>query len=202
MKSLKRILAGILLLGVVYFSLGYFQQKNKAYRQATISNTLALFTQTKVLQTASVDIKKEITGQQNLSHLIPGIGIDDLINSSLFGGNMTLDVEGRVNAGLRLESLGTGNIIINNGGSLSLRIPAPQVIGTQVVQSKRLVPALSLTQADKALEQKLRVKIQENILADALSGGLIDQAKQNTLARLQKLLSSIHIKLQSVSFTE
>jgi hypothetical protein len=114
---------------------------------------------------------------------------------------MTLDVEGRVNAGIRLESVSTGNITVNKNG-ISLRIPAPQVLGTQVIQSKRLVPTLSLTQADKILEQQLRTKIQESILADALSSGLIDQAKQNTQASLQKLLSSINIKLQSVSFTE
>lgn len=201
MKSFKRIFASILVLGVLYFSWGYFQQQSEAYRQATISKTLALFTQTKVLETASMDIQKKISWEQNLTHLIPGIGVDDLVNSSLFGGNMTLDVEGRVKAGIRLESLSTGNVTVNKNG-ISLRVPAPQVIGTQVIQSKRLVPTLSLTQADKILEQQLRTKIQATILQDALSSGLIDQAKQNTQASLQKLLSTINIKLQSVSFTE
>ncbi|MEI7563592.1 MAG: DUF4230 domain-containing protein [bacterium] len=177
------------------------QHQSEAYKNATISKTLTLLTQTKILQTASIDIKKEITGQQNLSHFIPGIGVDDLVNSSLFGGNMTLDMEGRVNAGLRLEGLSTGNISIQNG-SVVLQIPAPQVLGTQVIESRRLAPALSLTQADKLLEQQLKTKIQESILADALSSGLIDQAKQNTLATLQKLLSRINIKLKSVSFTQ
>jgi hypothetical protein len=114
---------------------------------------------------------------------------------------MTLDVEGRVKAGIRLESLSTGNITVHKNG-ISLHVPVPEVLGTQVIQSKRLVPTLSLTQADKILEQQLRTKIQETILQEALSSGLIDQAKQNTQASLQKLLDTINIKLQSVSFTE
>ena len=202
MKSLKWLFAGILLVAVVYFSWAYLQQQGVKSRQTTITDTLALFSKTKILQTASLDVQKDITGQDSLMHLLPGVGIDDLVNSSLFGGNMTLHVEGRVNAGIRLESLTTGNIVAHTDKTVDLILPIPEVIGVQVVQSNRLAPALSLTQADKALEQQLRNKMQETLLQEALDSGLLLQAKTATTQELQKLLTPLHITLGKVSFKQ
>jgi hypothetical protein len=63
-----------------------------------MADVLQLFATTKTLETASMNVSKTITGEENLAHLVPGLGVDDIINSALFKQDMTLHIEATVNA--------------------------------------------------------------------------------------------------------
>lgn len=60
------------------------QHKAKLAQEQIVVDTLQLFSSTKTLVIASGDMEQTVSGQQELAKFIPGIGVDDIVNSALF----------------------------------------------------------------------------------------------------------------------
>jgi len=105
MKAIKWIVLGFIFLGIVYCSVHCLQQKAILERTKVTQDVLDLFATKKTLETATVKISRTFSGEQDISQLIPGVGIDDITHSPLFRYTMTLPVEAVVRAGFRLDTL-------------------------------------------------------------------------------------------------
>ena len=79
------------------------------------------------LETVKKTFTETIEGQQQLTSLIPGIGVDEIIGSALFKDNMVLEVEGEVSAGYMIKDIATGNINVSRDGTVTIVLGEPEV---------------------------------------------------------------------------
>lgn len=176
------------------------QHKAKLAQEQIVLDTLNIFTTAKTLVTTSGTMDQTVSGQQEISKIIPGIGVDDIVNSALFGGTMTLKLHAKVTAGYNLDKLGTGAIIPLKNRMVSLVLPKPDILDIQIDDQAILTGVL--TQQDRDLQIRLKKEAQSLIRTQALSGDLLATAKSNTLQALEALFSGSNLTLQEVRIGE
>jgi hypothetical protein len=164
-----------------------------------MTDVLQLFSTTKTLETTSMKASTTITGEENIAHLVPDIGIDAIINSALFKENMVLHLEATVSAGYKLEKLTTGNITAEKNGAVTLTLPLPEILNVTITKTLKAPDAAIMTQKDKDLQEALTQKAQELMLQDALNSGIINMAITNTEKSFKALLDKANISLDKVT---
>lgn len=84
-------------------------------------------TKVDTLETATQTFTKTIEGEQQLANLLPGIGVDKIVGSSLFADKMVLDVQGEVHAGYSLKDISTGDIQVSRDGTVTILLGEAQI---------------------------------------------------------------------------
>lgn len=173
------------------------------YKWATVikKNTTAVITQLHeihTLKTASMHFTKTIEWEQELSTLLPGIGIDQIINSALFKDKMVLDVEWDVNAGYIINDITEEHITVSRDGTVTIILGEPEIFWVDLSWENKTTQLGITTKKEIEMEQRLREKASEMMIQEALSWGILEKAKNNAQTTLQDLLLKAQIQIKEV----
>jgi len=150
------------------------------------------------LETVKKTFVKTIEGEQQLASLTPDIGVDQIISSALFKDKMVLDVEGEISAGYVIGDLAAWDIQVSRDWTITIALKEPQIFGIMLTWLLQTVKLGITTQSDIAMEDTLRQKAAELMLQEALSWGILEEAKNNAQSKLQDLLLKANIQIKEV----
>ncbi len=151
------------------------------------------------LETVSKTFTKTIEGQQELTALIPDIGVDRIVSSALFSTKLSLDVEWIVSAGYFINNISTGDIQVSRDGTVTITLWAPEVFWVELTGELQTTKLGIVTQSEIAMENTLRKKAGEMMIQEALSGGILKEAKNNAQSVLQDLFLKANIQIKEVN---
>ncbi len=154
------------------------------------------------LETVKKTFTKTLEGQQQLASLIPGIGVDQIVGSALFKDKMVLDVQGEVSAGYMIKNITTGDIDVSRDGTVTIFLWAPQIFWVSLTGTTKSTQLGIITPQDIAIENKLREKAGELMIQEALSGNILQEAKNNAQNALQTLFLNAKIQIKEVLILE
>ena len=132
------------------------------------------------LETAQFTIEKIIDAGTN----------GNTFQQFLFGDKLLLIAHGEVVAGFDLSTITQKDITIQ-GKSVTLRMPAPQILTTTLDNSLTRVYNRQtglLTHGDPNLESQARLAAQNSIQSAACQGGILDQANKNGRKQITAML--------------
>lgn len=154
------------------------------------------------LETVKKTFTKTIEGEQQLASLIPGIGIDEIINSALFKDKMVLEVKWEVSAGYMINEVATGDIQVSRDGTITIVLWQPEVFWVALTGTTQTAKLGIVTQSEIDMENKLREKAGEMMIQEALSGNILQEAKNNAQNTLQNLLLTAGTQIKEVIILE
>lgn len=150
------------------------------------------------LETAKKTFTKTIEGEQELAKLIPNIGVDQIVGSALFKDKMTLKVEGEVTAWYMVGDIATWNITVSRDGTVSIILEEPQIFWVTLTWTTKSTQLGIVTQNDIDMENNLRTKAGDLMIQEALSGDILQEAKNNAQNILQTLFLRAWIQIKEV----
>jgi hypothetical protein len=112
----------------------------------------------------------------------------------LFGDKLLLVAHGTVIAGVDLSRMATGDLWVENGGTVHARLPAAEVFTATLDNSKTYIYDRNtgpLAPSKTNLETQARQEAEKKILEAALSDGILKTANQNAEAYLERFLFSL-----------
>lgn len=154
------------------------------------------------LETVKKTFTKTIEWQQQLASLIPGIGVDQIVGSALFKDKMILEVEGEVSAWYMIKNIATGDINVSRDGTVTILLWTPQIFWVSLTGTTKSTTLGITTPQDIAMENKLREKAGEMMIQEALSGNILQEAKNNAQNTLQNLFLNAKIQIKEVIILE
>jgi len=184
----------ILALLVYGFWLLLQQRTETQITQTTVSVVQQLQTVRK-LETAQMTITKVMEGQDTLTDLIPGVGLDNIINEFLFQDKIVLEVEWIVTAGFDLMKLETGSIVAYKDDSVKIILPPVEILHVKLTEwTKPFDRKLwLLTKGDTQMETKIRNEAKKLLEQDAIMAGILEAAEQSAREALNELLNAAGI---------
>ena len=199
MKKLVKYLVALLIVLVCIYGFWLWLQ----YKWATVikKNTTAVITQLHeihTLKTASMHFTKTIEWEQELSTLLPGIGIDQIINSALFKDKMILNVEWEVHAGYLINDITEEHITVSRDGTVTIILGEPEIFWVDLSWENKTTQLGITTKKEIEMEQLLREKASDMMIQEALSWGILEEAKNNAQTTLQDLLLKAQIQIKEV----
>lgn len=150
------------------------------------------------LETAKKSYTKLIDGQDQLVSLLPDIGIDQIVSSALFQEKMTLEVAGEVSAGYMINDVITGNITVSRDGTITIVLGEPEIFWVTFTGTTKSSTLGITAQNEIAMENRLRTKAGEIMIQEALSGWILDEAKNNAQGVLQDIFLKAGIQIKEV----
>ncbi len=150
------------------------------------------------LETVTRSFSKTIEGEQQLANLIPGIGVDQIVGSALFKDKMVLNVNGQVHAGYFVGDIATWAIQVSRDGAVTILLGEPQVFWVTLTGTTKSEKLGIITQSDIDMENALRQKAGEMMIQEALSGNILQNAKNNAQNTLQTLFLKAGIQIKEV----
>ncbi len=150
------------------------------------------------LETAKRKYTKIIEGEQQFASLLPDIGIDQIIGSALFQDKMILEVMGEVSAGYMINDITTGNIEVSRDGTITIILEEPKLFWVTLTWELQTSKSGIVAQSEIALEHQLREKAGELMIQEALSWGILQEAKNNAQSALQDVFLKAQIQIKEV----
>ena len=150
------------------------------------------------LETVSKKFTKTIEGQQELVALIPDIGVDQIISSALFSTALSLDVEWIISAWYIINNIATGDIQVSRDGTVTIMLREPEIFPIEFTGELQTAKLGIVTKSEIDMENTLRDKAGEQMIQEALSGGILEEAKNNAQSVLQDLLLKANIQIKEV----
>lgn len=136
------------------------------------------------LETASFTIEKIIEA---------GTTPENVFQDILYSDRILLIAHGEVIAGIDLSKIQDGDVQIN-GSSLTLRLPAPQILSTTLSNEKTRVYDRDtgfLSRGDKDLETEARKAAEQSIKTAACEGKILEEASNNAKGQLTTLFKTL-----------
>lgn len=197
-RSIKYLVVLCVVLVCVYGFWAWLQ-----YKWATVikQTTAAIMTQLQTvekLETISKTLTKTIEGEQELATLTPSIGVDQILGSALFKDKVVLDVQGIITAWYLMNNVTTWDITVSRDGTVTIVLWAPEIFGITLTGTTKTSQLGIVTSGDIALENILRTKAGELMIQEALSGGILEEAKANAQSKLQELFLKSTIQIKEV----
>ncbi len=202
MKKLVKYLVAVLITVMCIYGFWVWLQ----YKWATVikKNTLAIITElheAKTLQTAHMYFTKTIEGEEEVSQLLPDMGIEQIITSALFNEKIILEIQWDVYAGYIFETISEDDISVSRDGTIILTLWEPEILWIQLsweIQANQL----GITpQHDIEIEKLLRAKASELMIQEALNWGILEEVKKKSPTIIQNLLLNAHIQIKEVILT-
>lgn len=199
MKRLLKYLVALLIVLVCVYGFWLWLQ----YKWATVikQTTASIMTELKAvnkLETITKTFTKTIEGQQQITSLIPGIGADEIISSALFKDKMILEVEGEVSAGYIIKDVATWDVTVSRDGTITIILWEPEVFWVTLTGILNTTKLGIVTQKDIDMENQLRAKAGEMMIQEALSGNILQDAKNNAQSKLQDIFLKANIQIKEV----
>ena len=179
------MLIGIGILTLVYIII-WGVQNTWVIVKYTSSTVVQALQDIQNLQTTEMTMTKIVEWEDELLDLFPSIGIDDMIQNTLFKDKMVLEVEWTVTAGYDLNKINTGDIKVFPAGILSINLPEAEILSVTLSDNtKPFTRELwRLTKWNVQLETELRNQAKILIKQDALNQWILDHADDH----IKKLL--------------
>lgn len=197
-RLVKYLLALVIVLVCVYLFWLWLQYKWATVIKQTTASLITELQTIEKLETVTRTVTKTIEGEQALASLIPGIGVDDIISNALFKDKIILTVQGELHAGYIIKDLSTGDINVSRDGTVTLILWEPIVFWITLTGSTQDTSWTIVTQKDIQLENRLREKAGEQMVQEALSGTILQEAKANAQSILQTLFLNAGIQIKEV----
>ena len=197
-RFIKYLSVSLIILACVYGFRLWLQYKWATVIKKTTTSILAELAKIDKLETASKTYTETITWEQQIASLLPDIGIDHIISSALFKDRMTLDIQGIVSAWYQLATVNSWSLRVSRDGTVTILLWAPQIFWVTLTWTTKAEQLGIVTQIDKDMEQQLRSKAGEMMIQQALSWGILDEAKNNAQHLLQTLLLKSWIQIKEV----
>jgi len=181
LRYLLLVLAAIGILSIIYF--GFRTFGSSTYIN---TNSAAVVKQIQALnryETTSFTIEK----------IIDAGSTGNALNQFLFGDKLLLIAHGKVVAGFDFSKLSNNSVEVN-GATITLNLPAPEILFTTLDESQTRVYDRTtglLTKGDKDLETKAREAAQDSITKAACQENILDEAAKNGRDQLTTLLKSL-----------
>ncbi|MCX6824128.1 MAG: DUF4230 domain-containing protein [candidate division SR1 bacterium] len=200
MKRLIKYLVALLIVLVCVYSFWlWLQYKGATVIKHTTASIMTELAKVDKLETVTKTFTKTLEGEQQLASLIPGIGVNQIIGSALFKDKMVLDVKGIVRAGYMVNDVVTGAIKVSNDGTITIILGEPEVFGVTLTGTTKSTTLGDIaTPEDIAMETQLRTKAGEMMIQEALSGNILQDAKDNAQTTLQNLFLKAGIQIKEV----
>ena len=199
MKRLLKYLVVLLIVLVCVYGFWLWLQ----YKWATVikKTTASIMTELKTvekLETVSKSFTNTIEGQQELVALLPDIGVDQIISSALFSTALSLEVEWIVSAWYTINNIATGDIQVSRDGTVTIILREPEIFWVTLTGELQTTKLGIVTKSEIDMENKLREKAGEQMIQEALSGGILEEAKSNAQSTLQDLFLKASIQIKEV----
>jgi hypothetical protein len=199
MKRLLKYLVVLLIVLVCVYGFWLWLQ----YKWATVikKTTASIMTELKTvekLETVSKSFTNTIEGQQELVALLPDIGVDQIISSALFSTALSLEVEWIVSAWYTINNIATGDIQVSRDGTVTMILREPEIFWVTLTGELQTTKLGIVTKSEIDMENKLREKAGEQMIQEALSGGILEEAKSNAQSTLQDLFLKASIQIKEV----
>jgi len=199
MKRLLRYLVAVLIVLIcVYGFWLWLQYKWATVIKQTTASIMTELTSVEKLETAKEDFIETIEGEQQLAALTPNIWVDQIINSALFKDKMVLEVEWEVSAGYMIGDIVSNSITVSRDGTVTIVLWEPQIFWVDLTGVLLTTKLGITTQKDIDMENTLRQKAGEIMIQKALSGGILEEAKNNAQSKLQDLFLKANIQIKEV----
>jgi len=137
----------------------------------------------------------------SLDKIVEGDREFPVLPSFLTGDKLLLIAHGEVIAGIDLSQLQSSDVTVR-GDTVSIHIPAPQVLSTRIDnQRTRVYSRLTglLVPPDPNLESVVRQAAEQQITQAAIADGILDKARQNAQASITALLYGLGFHTVQVS---
>ena len=143
------------------------------------------------LETASYSVEKIITAETGQGPF-----------AFLFGDRLILVARGQVIAGVDLEKMEDGDIIVTADGRVHVTLPPAEILVVKLDNQKSYIYDRDTGPVgmNPALETEARVAAEDEILQAALEDGILDMAQQNAETYVLRLLLSLDFS--DVTFAE
>ncbi len=197
-RVLKYLIVVFIIVVCIYGFWLWLQYKWATVIQKTTASIMTQLQTLEKLETNKQTFTKTIEGQQQLMSLLPGIGVDQILNSALFKDKTILKVEWEVSAGYLIDNITTGAIQVSRDGTVTIILWEPQIFWVVLSWDMESAKLGITTQADIRMEQNLRDKASEMMIQDALSGNILQNAKYTAQNLLQTAFLRAGIQIKEV----
>ncbi len=150
------------------------------------------------LETVTKSFDKTIEWEQQLADLIPGIWVDQIIGSALFKDKMVLNVAGEVDAWYMIGDIATWDIKVSRDGTVTIVLGEAKVFWVILTGTTKSATLWITTPQDIQMENTLRQKAGAIMIQEALSGNILQEAKNNAQNSLQNLFLKAGIQIKNV----
>ena len=150
------------------------------------------------LETAEMTITKIMEAEKDLIDIIPSMAFDDAIQDMLFQDKMIFELEWTIVAGIDLEKLNTGDIRTNIDGSVTIILPAAEILHVIIDENSKPYDRIIwvLTKGKVEMETQIRNKAKADMEVEAIEAGILESAEKKALETIQDLLSGVWIKVK------
>jgi hypothetical protein len=135
------------------------------------------------LETVVYSMDKIVTGEKD----------NPMLPDFLAGDRLLMLVHGQVVAGIDFARLGSGDIKIQ-GKDVRVHLPNPEVLMTRVDNSRTRVYSRDtgiLVRVDPNLETQVRQEAERELLQEAVTGGIMNTARQNARSTVTSMLQAL-----------
>lgn len=206
-RRMAVLIAGIAL-GIILASLFLHlavSAKNDAWNHFA---SILLGRRTTTIDTSSVSVVEKIrrlsrleTVVYSIDKVVEGQRENAILPDFLAGDKLLLVAHGEVIAGIDLSQLESSDVSIN-GQSVSIHMPAPQILTTRLDNQHSRVYSRStglLVAADPNLESQVRQAAEQQITQAAIADGILDKARTNAQASVTTLLYGLGFRTVNVT---
>lgn len=191
---------GLLFYGYIRFH-SFQEQQYNTQTQSTIVHELQSLAR---LTTVQMTVSKVIEAQKEFADLIPWFWLDDVITKALFDDALLMTVEAKVNAGIDLTKITTGNIIFITDWTwwIDITLPAGEIFDVYLTENtKPFERKLGiLSKGNQELETKMRNDAISAIRKEALDKNIIATAQTNAQQIITDLIHKLWFKVRSLTF--
>jgi len=197
-RLLKYLIVLLIILVCVYLFWAWLQYKWANVIKQTTASIMTELQKVETLETVKKNFTETIEGEQQLAKLLPDIGVDQIIGSALFKDKMVLNVQGEVTAGYIIKDLDTWAIQISRDGTVTMVLWEPTILWVHLTSTMESTRLGIVSPQDIAMETKLREKASDMMIQEALSGNILQIAKNNAQSLLQTLFLQARIQIKEV----
>lgn len=200
MKFLKTLYR-ILILTVVVFVLLFlwkFLQKQEIIVTNSTKAVITKLQSVNKLESAQMTITKIMEAKKELVDVIPSISFDNILQDALFKDKIIFELEWKIIAGIDLEKIKTGDVIMNIDGSISIYLPDTEILHIIIDENSKPYDRQIwvLTKGDKNMETMIRNKAKEEMKIEAIENWILKIAEKNALENITKLFDNFDIKIK------
>jgi hypothetical protein len=126
----------------------------------------------------------------NMDKIVTGSKENPILPDFIAGDRLLMLVHGQVVAGVDFSRLGASDIHIS-GRQVRVHMPPPQVLMTRLDNSRTRVYSRNtglLVPTDPNLETQVRQEAEKQLLEEAVTGGILNQARWNARTTMTSLL--------------
>jgi len=126
----------------------------------------------------------------NMDKIVTGEKDNPILPNFLAGDRLLMVVHGQVVAGVDFSQLRSGDIEVT-GKAVRVHLPNPRVLMTRLDNSRTRVYSRNtglLVPVDPNLETEVRQQAEQELLQEALQGGILSTARQNAQSTITSLL--------------